>query len=57
MDDACEVDEAIRNSDGMRGEVFIHEKRIPLRDVDHSSDYDRGQLSLFEDECDGMCGT
>ena len=35
---------------------FLHPERIPLDEVDFSTDLDRGQLSLFGNECEGMCG-
>jgi len=35
---------------------YLHASRIPLDQVDFSTDYDRGQLSLFGNECEGICG-
>ena len=35
---------------------FLHRSRIPLDQVDFSTDEDRGQLNLFNNECEGMCG-
>jgi hypothetical protein len=59
--DAILVDEAIRP--GMpgpkrpKGEAwFLHPDRIPLSDVDLLTAEDRGQLNLFINECEGMCG-
>lgn len=40
----------------MRGEQFMHAKRIPLGQVDFSTLEERGQLNLFINECEGMCG-
>jgi hypothetical protein len=37
-------------------DVFFHADRVPLDQVDFSTDLDRGQLSLFGNECEGMCG-
>jgi len=54
--DAIEVDEAIRNQAGMKGQQFMHRSRRPLSEVDLSTDEDRGQLNLFINECEGMCG-
>lgn len=54
--DACEADDAIRNCGGMRGKVYLHRSCQPLRDVDFRNDFDKGQLSLFSNECSGMCG-
>jgi hypothetical protein len=54
--DAVEVDKAIRNQPKIRGQQFMHAKRIPLDQVDFSTAEDRGQLNLFINECEGMCG-
>jgi hypothetical protein len=58
---AMAIDEAIRP--GMpsprrpKGEAwFVHSDRIPLADVDLSTPEERGQLNLFLNECEGMCG-
>jgi hypothetical protein len=34
----------------------MHAQRVPLEQVDLSTAEDRGQLSLFNNECEGMCG-
>jgi hypothetical protein len=59
--DAVAIDEAIRP--GMpgprrpKGEAwFVHADRVPLAQVDLSTAEDRGQLNLFNNECEGMCG-
>jgi hypothetical protein len=62
--EAVEVDEAIRpgiaGPKRPEGEAwYLHRSRIPLRLVDFSTLEDRGQSnlsSLFDDECEGMCG-
>ena len=54
--EAVEFDEAIRHWGGMRGEVYLHSARIPLAEVDLTTDVERGQLLLWQDECMGMCG-
>lgn len=54
-DNAVQTDEIIRNS-LKSGEVFLHRTRKPLIEVDFSSEQDRGQMSLFDDECTGICG-
>jgi len=64
FEDACVVDEHIRVSFGrnsktgndMRDEVYLHSRRIPLREVDLSTAEDHGQLGLWGQECEGMCG-
>jgi len=38
-----------------RGE-FLHPSCKLLSEVDFSTEEDRGQMNLFENECDGMCG-
>ena len=56
---AIEVDDAIRQGlagPGLRGTLYVHRSRQPLRDVDLSTAEDRGQLNFFENECEGMCG-
>lgn len=35
---------------------YLHRSKLPVDQVDLSTDEDRGQLSLFGNECDGMCG-
>lgn len=54
--DAVAMDEAIRQQPGMRGEQYVHRSLQPLARVDLSTDTDRGQLSLWGNECSGMCG-
>lgn len=59
--DAVNFDEAMRAdpavADGLfGGQAYLHRKRIPLREVDLSNEEDRGQLNLFGNECEGMCG-
>jgi len=54
--DAIEVDAAIRNQPKMRAQQFAHRSLVPLAEVDLSTAEDRGQLNLFENECEGMCG-
>lgn len=59
FEDACRVDDAIRNNGGTRGQVFLHRSCKPLRDVDLRTDVDRGQglLPIFEAGCNsgGHC--
>jgi hypothetical protein len=47
--DALEVDAAIRPQ-------FMHRSLKPLDQVDLSTVEDHGQLNLFNNECEGMCG-
>lgn len=54
--DVTEFDRAIRHSGGMRGEVFLHRSLKPLEEVDFSTAEEKGQLNMFNNECQGMCG-
>jgi hypothetical protein len=54
--DAVEVDRAIRNQPRFRGQQFMHKSMKPLEEVDLSTAEERGQLNLFLNECEGMCG-
>lgn len=56
FEDAVYVDKSIRKCGGMRGDVFLHEYRIPLDEVDLRTGEEKGQRSLFSDECMGVCG-
>ena len=64
---ACEIDEAIRNVGPDDTTVFLHQKRIPLRqavelDIQKIEELDRkqalsdSQLTLWDSECTGFCG-
>lgn len=48
--DAVAFDRAIRPKG------YLHAKRIPLDEVDLSTPEDRGQGTLFDAECAGVCG-
>jgi len=37
-------------------ELFIHNSRVPLKDIDFKKDKKIYQGSLFDDECEGYCG-
>ena len=54
-DKAIELDQAIRK---IRPpfDLFIHQRRIPLDQVDLRTPEDKGQLSLWDNECAGVCG-
>ena len=39
-----------------KGVPFLHSSRVPLREVDLSTDEDHGQQTLWSLECEGMCG-
>ena len=40
----------------LQGTPFLHRSLVPLRDVDLSTEAERGQGDLFGGECEGMCG-
>lgn len=59
--DAVAIDKAIRP--GVHGPKrppgvawWVHRDRIPLDEVDLTTAEDHGQLNLFINECEGMCG-
>jgi hypothetical protein len=52
--DALEVDRAIRMQ--RRTPQYMHRQRVPLDQVDLSTPEERGQLNMFNNECEGMCG-
>ena len=52
--DAVEIDRLIRNTPGMREREFLHRDRVPLEQVDLSTDEERGQGMLMV--CDAGCG-
>jgi len=54
--DAIEMDRAIRDQPGFRGKQFMHPSLKPLDQVDLSTPEDHGQLNLFINECEGVCG-
>lgn len=59
-DDAVEFDKAIRHQGsklkGMREQQFLHRSLKPLDEVDFRTLEDMGQINMFENECEGMCG-
>lgn len=53
-----EYDEQIRR--GVKGgacEAFLHSSLKPINEVDFQTAEERGQLNLFLNECEGLCGT
>lgn len=59
--DAVHVDALIRAGGTqfnakIRGQQFMHSALLPLDQVDLSTAEDHGQLNLFNNECEGMCG-
>lgn len=43
-------------STNFRTVPFLHKSCVPLEAVDLSTEKERGQANLFENECEGMCG-
>ena len=56
-DNAVTFDAHIRRLPGVRGALYLHQSLRPLDQVDLRTDEERGQLSLFGNECSGYCGT
>lgn len=55
--EAVEFDHLMRSTPGnLRGVPYVHRDMVPLDEVDLSTEEDRGQGSLFGNECEGMCG-
>lgn len=58
--DAVEFDHAMRSGEShifhLRNAGYLHHSMIPLGEVDLSTEQDRGQLDMFGEECEGMCG-
>ncbi len=57
--DAVAVDAAVRDgltTKTLTGTLYVHRSLKPLAEVDLSTAEERGQLNMFENECQGMCG-
>lgn len=55
--DAVEIDALIRmGMRNMKNALYLHRSLKPLDEVDLSTLEDHGQLNLFLNECEGMCG-
>jgi hypothetical protein len=56
--DAVAVDRAIRERTirGTTHQLYIHRSGIPLEHVDLRTAEEAGQLDMFGNECEGMCG-
>lgn len=51
-----DIQAAKEKSDNIKAQVFLHRSCKPLDTIDFRSDFERGQLPLWDDECEGMCG-
>ena len=56
--DTVTFDKALREQPypGTNNHVYLHRDLLPLDEIDLSSERDRGQMDLFGEECEGMCG-
>jgi hypothetical protein len=48
--------QATAKAQGIKQVEYLHASRIPLSEVDFSTEEERGQLNMFNNECEGMCG-
>lgn len=59
-EDAVEFDAALRANQRLasrfQGEAYLHRSAKPLTEVDFRTDEEKGHVSLFQGECEGMCG-
>ena len=57
---AVEFERKIQALNHMRGQAkgmpYLHQSLKPLSQVDFSTEEERGQLNMFNNECEGMCG-
>lgn len=53
--EAIDVDRAIRKAYPPY-DLFVHPSRCPLEEVDLRTETEKGQLSLWDAECSGVCG-
>lgn len=57
FDAAAKLDVILRRGFGKTSAtLFLHPSRKPLFEVDFSTEEERGQLNMFNNECEGMCG-
>lgn len=60
FDEAVEVDRSLRSRPPgdyrTTGVLYLHRTCKPLDEVDLSTAEERGQLDMFNNECEGMCG-
>lgn len=58
--EAVEFERKIQSLNHLRGQQkgmpYLHKSLIPLDQVDLSTDEERGQMTMFNSECEGMCG-
>ena len=54
--DAVMIDKAIRKVPKINAQQFMHKSCVPLDEVDFSTAADHGQVDMFNNECEGICG-
>ena len=56
--DAVSFDSSLRERPypGAKGMAYVHRSMVPLGEVDLTTDRDHGQMDMFGEECEGMCG-
>ena len=57
--DAVAFDNAMRSGvrfNALAGKAHLHRSLLPLADVDLTTAEERGQVNMFENECEGHCG-
>lgn len=47
---------AVTTEGKMQGTAYLHQSLVPLGQVDFSTEEENGQVNLFQNECEGMCG-
>ena len=52
---AVQVDQEIRKARPPY-DLFVNVQRVPLDQADLDSEVDKGQLTLWDNECEGICG-
>lgn len=44
------------NGARITGTLYVHRDCVPITEVDLTNDTDMGQMDMFGEECEGMCG-
>ena len=57
FDAAMRLDVIMRQSlPNVKSKAYLHPSRKPLHEVDFSTEEERGQINMFNNDCTGMCG-
>ena len=60
VDEPAEFEKAVQfekaTTDNFASTPYLHRSCKPLSEIDFRDDFERGQLSLWENECEGICG-